>query len=301
MPLNNKLLILLLFVLSFIPLQAAERTDSLRTRKPAQTVTQIGASLVLNAGITEGLKHNIHRWRPNREDDHSFPSRHTSWAFTASTILSNEFYRSAPWVPVTAQTLASVVGVQRVAAECHYGTDVIAGAFIGVASTELSYFLGRVIFLRKFNYTPVKVSELGKKVEIISNSTILIPFIEDTGAGVCADAGVRIPFNNNLGCVCELYYLSFPLNGTSAGLTTGISYRHALKGPFELEAHAYGGAGSFSIWGYYGMTGIIAAGVSSAMYLTERFAVTAGMGYHNVTCISGFHCMSVSIGTRARF
>lgn len=304
MQLRNELLsaVAVLCVLFSIPGRGAERSDSVRGSNLALTASRIGASVVFNAAITAVLKNSIHRERPNDEDDHSFPSRHTSWAFTASTILSNEFYRTAPWVPVGAQTLASVVGVQRVAAGCHYGTDVIGGAAVGIASTELAYILGRVVFKRKFIYTPVDVSELENKWEIVSNTTALILFDYDGTTGISAEAGARMPLKDKISCTGTLYYLSFPFMVTSVGVKAGLSYRKALRGPFEIEGAAGGGLGYRT--GDYacdGVVGITYASVGSAMYLTERFAVTASAGYQYIGMPEGLNCLSISLGTRARF
>ena len=112
----------------------------------AEHITAASGALVINAGVTEILKHSIHRRRPNEKDNNSFPSRHTSWAFTASSIIANELYAKSPWYALGAHAAASGIAFQRVASRHHYASDVAAGAAIGIASTQLSYWLASKIF-----------------------------------------------------------------------------------------------------------------------------------------------------------
>lgn len=87
--------------------------------------------------------------RPDRTGTNGFPSRHTSWAFAASTILSNELYRHSPFWSLGAQAASSAVGMQRVFSRRHYASDVISGAAIGIVSTEIGYLIARKVFGRK--------------------------------------------------------------------------------------------------------------------------------------------------------
>lgn len=127
---------------------AGVEADSCRRQLPGwpRAAVSLGITAGVNAGLTEALKHSVHEWRPNLEDDRSFPSRHTSWAFAASTYLSNTFYRRAPWVPLAAQALATGVGLQRVHCGAHYGGDVAAGMVVGAGSAVVGDVLSRLIF-----------------------------------------------------------------------------------------------------------------------------------------------------------
>ena len=136
--------LLLIFLLSSsVRLYASSPADSTatETRNALEISVSAASSLVVNAALTELVKRSVDRTRPNGEDNHSFPSRHTSWAFTASTIVSNELYSHSPWWAVGAQAAASAVGFQRVVTRHHYGSDVIAGAGLGIVSTQFSYWL----------------------------------------------------------------------------------------------------------------------------------------------------------------
>lgn len=120
--------------------------DTITTVQPLQITADCVLSAGVDIAVTQALKATVHRMRPNREDTHSFPSRHTSVAFMASTLIANETYRYSAWYPVGAHLVASVIGVQRVASMNHYGTDVAAGFAVGVLSTEFATALSRLVF-----------------------------------------------------------------------------------------------------------------------------------------------------------
>jgi membrane-associated phospholipid phosphatase len=65
----------------------------------------------------------------------SFPSGHTTTAFSAATTLS-DFY-TEPWVSYTSYSLASLVGVSRVMERTHWLSDCFVGAIIGHYGTRL--------------------------------------------------------------------------------------------------------------------------------------------------------------------
>jgi len=65
----------------------------------------------------------------------SFPSGHTIGAFSVATVIA-ERYRKRPWVPITAYSLAGLVGIARVVERQHFPSDVFVGAALG-------YLIGR--------------------------------------------------------------------------------------------------------------------------------------------------------------
>lgn len=108
---------------------------------------QTASGLLLTFGLTYGIKYAVNRPRPyitysyinpyTRDTDPSFPSGHTSIAFSTATALSLEYKR---WYVVVPSFLwAGAVGYSRLYLGMHYPTDVIAGAVLGAGSSWLCY------------------------------------------------------------------------------------------------------------------------------------------------------------------
>ena len=81
---------------------------------------------------TETLKFAVNEKRPNG-GDHSFPSGHTSFAFTGAEFIRKN---CAWWWGVPAYGIASYVGYSRVRSREHYTHDVLAGALIGILANH---------------------------------------------------------------------------------------------------------------------------------------------------------------------
>jgi PAP2 superfamily protein len=95
---------------------------------------QLAYSLAVTEGLTQGLKATVHETRPDRSDDRSFPSGHTSVSFAAAGYLHQRY----GWRWGAPATLAAtLVGVSRVQSKDHHWYDVVAGAVIGEASAFL--------------------------------------------------------------------------------------------------------------------------------------------------------------------
>jgi membrane-associated phospholipid phosphatase len=95
-----------------------------------ETGWYMAKGLVLDAVIVTALKSAVGRTRPDGSDTRSFPSGHTSTAFTTATVLS----RRHGWkIGLPAYGLASMAAVARIEDDRHYLSDVVAGAVLGIA------------------------------------------------------------------------------------------------------------------------------------------------------------------------
>jgi membrane-associated phospholipid phosphatase len=117
----------------------------------------IGATLLVSAGITVGLKYSVRRPRPfvtypeiekmTKAGSESFPSGHTSTAFATATSLSLAFPK---WYVIAPSYLwACSVGYSRMHLGVHYPSDVLAGAVVGAGSAILCYKANQWISKRK--------------------------------------------------------------------------------------------------------------------------------------------------------
>ncbi len=99
------------------------------------------ASWLVSAGIGYTLKHTVKEWRPDHSDQKSFPSGHTMFAFAGATALHKEFGRVSPWISVAGYGMAAFVAVDRIVKDRHHWYDTVAGAGIGIVTTEVTWWL----------------------------------------------------------------------------------------------------------------------------------------------------------------
>ncbi len=89
----------------------------------------------LSVGTTSLLKTLVHRRRPHGStSDSSFPSGHSSAAFTAAMLLE---CNSGDALGIPAFGLAAVTAFSRVESGRHFPSDVLAGAAIGCLSAGI--------------------------------------------------------------------------------------------------------------------------------------------------------------------
>ena len=104
-----------------------------------------GASFLVSTVLTTSLKYAVNRARPfetypdiqklSSGGSPSFPSGHTSDAFSTATSLSVAFPK---WYVIAPSfTYATWVGYSRIRLGVHYPSDVLAGAFVGAGSAFL--------------------------------------------------------------------------------------------------------------------------------------------------------------------
>lgn len=121
----------------------------------------IGESFLVSAFITTALKYSIKRERPFKSyadiekatsaTGLSFPSGHTSVAFSTATSLSMEFPK---WYIIAPSFVwATAVGYSRMHLGVHYPSDVVAGAIVGSGSAYLSYKMNKWINKKKIRNT----------------------------------------------------------------------------------------------------------------------------------------------------
>ena len=98
-------------------------------KAPLQFIKTMGGSFI----VTHSLKRIINKERPNG-GDYSFPSGHTSAAFTGAAFIEKRYGLKAG---IPAYILASYVGWSRVYSSYHDYYDVLAGALLGVGSAYI--------------------------------------------------------------------------------------------------------------------------------------------------------------------
>lgn len=100
-------------------------------------------SELLMTSIVLPLKNISHTLRPDSSNYRSFPSGHTAQAFTAATFLHKEFGHKSIWYSIGGYTVATAIGLLRMANNKHWLSDVLVGAGIGILSTNMVYYTHR--------------------------------------------------------------------------------------------------------------------------------------------------------------
>lgn len=247
---------LLILCMTVLSLHAEVRQDSVsahsdRKQEALHDITGAVSGIVINAALTEVIKNSVHEMRPDRSDNRSFPSRHASYAFTFADIAAHELCRFSPLWAVSAQTVANAVGMQRVYASRHYPGDVLAGAALGIFSTEIGYLLADKIFPIHAKHT---LAPIDNSLSLSASTVALIAFgshnkAESSGCGIESALHVAIPTSEVFGV------------GVSAGVRSQPVYRSgvytgSLNG-VALSTDAYV-CRSMRLWM---LTGLLSVGV----------------------------------------
>ncbi|MEO6284271.1 MAG: phosphatase PAP2 family protein [Dyadobacter sp.] len=132
--------------LQFSPLVVAYGLDAFGVHSKTDIINRTvilikGEAMALTT--TTLLKYATHTLRPDGSSYNSFPSGHTTQAFAAATFLNEEYKDRYPWMPYASYTVASSVGLLRVANNRHYISDVLVGAGIGYLSMKVAYWTHR--------------------------------------------------------------------------------------------------------------------------------------------------------------
>lgn len=122
------------------------------------TIGSVGVAF----GAKTALKAIVKEERPDHTDNQSFPSGHAAMAFAAARSIDKEFRHDNIWIPIVGYGAATAIGVERVLNDRHHWYDVVAGAGIGIAATELTWWLtGKITKQEK-----VAVGVTGNSVDV---------------------------------------------------------------------------------------------------------------------------------------
>jgi hypothetical protein len=123
--------------------------------------------LIISNFISQGITQSLKKIIP----PHSFPSGHTTFAFTNATVLCNEFSQNSKVLAYSGYTFAITTGIFRMLNDQHVLSAVLAGAGIGILVTDLVYYFEP---LKRFN--PFKKSRNITFLPSINNKKIKFYF-----------------------------------------------------------------------------------------------------------------------------
>jgi membrane-associated phospholipid phosphatase len=115
----------------------------------------VGAAAI-SSGITLAVKYSVNRKRPfvtypdiakkSAAGSPSFPSGHTSGAFSLATSLTLSYPKW--YIIVPAYSWAGTVAFSRMDLGVHYPSDVLAGALIGSGSAWLTHYINKKLIFK---------------------------------------------------------------------------------------------------------------------------------------------------------
>ena len=129
-------------------------------RFAVNTLASVGVGFALKTALKKMVKEE----RPDHSDKESFPSGHATMAFAAARSIDKEFRKESIWIPIAGYAAATAIGVERVASDRHHWYDVVAGAGLGIASAELTWWLSDLLFpQRKYG---VAIGSSGNTIDV---------------------------------------------------------------------------------------------------------------------------------------
>jgi membrane-associated phospholipid phosphatase len=108
-----------------------------------------GTSLAIMAILVNSIKYTAKVERPDGSKNNSFPSGHAAMAFTNASFLHKEYGMVNPAYSIAGYGSAAITGLGRNLNNRHWVPDILAGAGIGIISTELGYFFIDKIYKNK--------------------------------------------------------------------------------------------------------------------------------------------------------
>lgn len=98
-------------------------------------------SQLISAAMVLPTKQLVGEECPDGSSKTSFPSGHTATAFSSAHFMFREYNETNFWLGISGYPIAAMTGIYRIFNDKHWVGDVIAGAGIGILSTEVAYWL----------------------------------------------------------------------------------------------------------------------------------------------------------------
>ncbi|MGJ7030798.1 phosphatase PAP2 family protein [Niabella hirudinis] len=219
-----------------------------------------GASVAIMGVLVNGIKYTAKVERPDGTAKNSFPSGHTAMAFANATFMHKEYGLVNPSYSIAGYGTATFTGIARGLNNRHWFPDILAGAGIGILSTQLGYFFIDRIYKNKgdnLNSLPYKrggasPSFLAIKWGYANATHNLVKNLEiNASSKLGFEAGLEGAWfmNKNWGIGGDLSFVSFPI--TASQLYTPGAEDPAYRNVEFLTQSI--GAGNISVGPYYAL------------------------------------------------
>lgn len=128
-------------------------------------------SMLISSALVLPLKHLVKEERPDKSDNLSFPSGHTTIAFASAQLMFREYQDTDFLLAISGYSFAVFTGIYRMLNDKHWLGDVVGGAGFGILSTELAYWL----------YPKINTLLSGKNK---NSETMIMPFYQNKSFGL---------------------------------------------------------------------------------------------------------------------
>jgi len=234
--------------------------------KLLRSALSYGTSIVIMGALVNGIKYTAKVERPDGTSRNSFPSGHTAMAFTNAAFMHKEYGLVNPSYSIAGYGTATFTGIARGLNNRHWFPDILAGAGIGLLSTQLGYFFIDRIYKNKgdhlnnlaYKHTSQNPSFLAIKWGYANATHNLVKNLEiNASSKLGFEAGLEGAYfmNKNWGIGGDLSFVSFPI--TASQIFTPDAENPAYRN-LEFLTQSIG-AGNVSVGPYY------------ALHITDRW------------------------------
>lgn len=193
-----------------------------RNRMGRAAVSYI-ASIGVMALLVNSLKYTTKVVRPDGSKANSFPSGHTSNAFMNATFLHKEYGFVSPVYSIAGYTAGSLTGIGRNLNNRHWISDVLAGAGIGILSTQLAYLFVDRLYKDEGDWAGIYTSEsTGQRPSFLSlklgYAHATKPLVDYFELGASSERGFELGLegafyiSRNWGIAADFAFVSFPIH-----------------------------------------------------------------------------------------
>lgn len=210
-----------------------------------------GSSMLIMGGLVNSIKYSAKVMRPDGSTRNSFPSGHTATAFMNATFLHKEYGMVDPLYSILGYSMSTYTGISRSLNNRHWLSDILAGAGIGILSTELGYLIVDSFFKNKGDFfTDFSVVEEIENPSFVAIKLGQAYYIDASYIGNLGIEGAiegAYFFNKRWGIGGEIGFMHMPFEQESIQDWTEVV--EVLDDPYlDMESQ---GMSTFMLGGYY--------------------------------------------------
>jgi hypothetical protein len=222
--------------------------------KPVRAAISWGGGMLIEGILVNSIKYSTRVRRPDGTSRNSFPSGHTATAFMSASFLHKEYAHVNPLYSVLGYTMSSYTGISRSLNNRHWLSDILAGAGIGILSTELSYLIVDAFYKNKGDF----FTSFNTRKEMENPSFVSVRFgqsfyidnlksFEKFGLEGAVEGAYF--FNRKWGIGAELGFMHIPFKRESLDLLEWDGLPEGVMNP-QIEMQSLG-LSSLVVGGYY--------------------------------------------------